>query len=73
MSSLQTVSRQNSQETVLLRSVFVEVGNFDLHAYNAREKETHLKRLFGIFEILDYLSFMSTSRKVSAVELSVWY
>ena len=37
----------NSEKTLLLGSVFVEVGNFALEACNVREKGTHLRRLQG--------------------------
>ena len=49
-----TVSRQKSQETLLLGSVFVEVGNFALQPCNVTETSTNLRRLLGNFEILEY-------------------
>ena len=73
MSSFRQFPDDKTERKHFCCGVFIEVGNFILEACNVREKGTHLRKLLGNFEILEYLSFSSTSRKVSAEELSVWY
>ena len=43
--------------------VFLEVGDFALQAYNAREKGTHLRKLLGNSEILEYPFFFEHFQK----------
>ena len=43
--------------------VLVEVGNFALQACNVREKDTHLRKLLGNFEILEYPFFFEHFQK----------
>ena len=43
--------------------VFIEAGNFALQACNVREKGTHLRKLLGNLEILEYPFFFEHFQK----------
>ena len=49
-----------------MRSIFVEVANFDLQACDLREKGTHLQRFGGIFEISEYRFFYEHFQKIQS-------
>ena len=57
--------QEHLQEVFFLESVFVEVRNSGLHAYNVREKGRFCKGFLEFPKLSNILFFLSTSRKVS--------